>query len=104
MFVSSFFIPIHLNSVTFQFHFVFFSFLNARQFYISKSWGGCPNDKGYLLVISEVPDGTWSPCTFDIHATYPTILYAESMAGGVAFASSTGNLHLLKPPVLAGDQ
>jgi len=44
----------------------------TRRFHINRSYGGCPNDIGYLVVI----DGDWG-CGWDQHETYPQFLYAK---------------------------
>ena len=47
----------------------------------------------YLVVSTEAPVGTWTKCTWDEHAEYPTILYAESDSGGEIFESSAGTVY-----------
>ena len=66
---------------------IIFSF-KQRTFYISTYWGGCPADVGYLVISTEAPDGTWTTCSFDNHADYPTITYAAGDTGGAVFDST----------------
>ena len=47
-----------------------------RRFFINKSYGGCPKDLGYMVVInSGTQEG--KGCLWDSHATYPQFLYSK---------------------------
>ena len=46
---------------------------HLRRFHINKLYGGCSNDKGYL-VVSDIKGGG---CQWDSHSIYPQFLYSK---------------------------
>ncbi|XP_060593739.1 uncharacterized protein LOC132748194 [Ruditapes philippinarum] len=53
----------------------FLNTLHDRRFYINRNYGGCPNDRGHLIVInSAVPAPI---CLFDSQPSYPTFIYSK---------------------------
>ena len=50
-----------------------------RHFYINRNYGGCPNDKGWLMVV-DTPVANYRPCKFDKlpRMKYPYIVYGPN--------------------------
>ena len=46
---------------------------HLRRFYINKSHGGCPKDRGYMAVSDSKVQG----CQWDSHPIYPQFLYSK---------------------------
>lgn len=65
-----------------------------RHFYINKSYGGCPQDVGWLAV-KESANFT-SACDWDKHSTYPQFLYSRN--GKVTKWNDMGIISLSKYP------
>ncbi|XP_046560736.1 uncharacterized protein LOC124269751 [Haliotis rubra] len=72
----------------------FFSLEGAktyRRWYINRNWGGCYNDRGWLIV----KDSKYHVCNYDVGTSYPRIGYSDISTAKVSYKYATADTMLI---------
>ena len=81
--IKSYFIRFKKIKIKLQLHVSYLCYLRDktvdRHFYINRNYHGCPNDKGWLMVV-DTPVANYRPCKFDRlpRMKYPYIVYGPN--------------------------
>ena len=81
--IKSYFIRFKKIKIKLHLHVSYLCYLRDktvdRHFYINRNYHGCPNDKGWLMVV-DTPVANYRPCKFDRlpRMKYPYIVYGPN--------------------------